>query len=51
MVLEVAVNGNARANPKFELRPSVRCNPLASKTKEPSHVGLNVVWLLMTRFM
>ena len=38
----VELKGNARAKPRSELRVWVRCSRLASKTKVPSQVGLNV---------
>ena len=48
---EVELNGKASAKPRSELRVSVRCRPLASKVNDPSQVGLNVYWLLITRFI
>src|ERR1035441_1821847 len=41
-VSAVTLKGNCRAKPRSELRVSVRCNRLASRTKVPSHVELKV---------
>ena len=49
IVCEVELNGKASANPRVELRASVRCRKLASRVKLPSHVGPKTNWLPRTK--